>query len=63
MRFAVSLKRAANPDGGQEWRLEHFSSADFCGKPLPGVQTSSICENIEMDPVGPPNDRLKTYVP
>jgi len=51
MRFAVSLKRSADPDGGQEWQLKHFSSANFGTGPLSGVQVSGVFESIEMDPV------------
>ena len=66
MRFVISLKRAANPDGGQEWRLEHFSSAKFDSGPSSmssSTQVSIDCEHIEMDPLEPPNDTLKTYGP
>ena len=63
MRFAISLKRAANPDGGQEWRLEHFSAVKFDSGPSSGTEESIDCEHIEMDPLEPPNDRQKTYDP
>jgi len=49
MRFALSLKRSADPEGGQEWRLKHFTSADFI--PPTDTQMSTISEDIEMGPV------------
>jgi len=60
MRFVVSLKRAADPDGGQEWRLEHFSSAGPYSDPSSGTRVSTVCENIEMNP---PRNRPKTDGP
>ena len=61
MRFVVSLKRAADPDGGQEWQLEHFSSINFYSNPSSGTRAAAVCENIEMDPAYPPNNRPKAH--
>jgi len=63
MRFVISLKRAADPEGGHEWRLEDFSSADFYSNPSSDTRVATVCENIEMDPVYPPTGRLKTHQP
>jgi len=64
MRFVLSLKRAADPVVGQEWKLEHFSSGNFCANSSSGTQASSAArENIEMNPIYPPNSRLKTHGP
>ena len=63
MRFAVSLKRSADPDGGQEWGLTHLSSINFAGDPSADTQASTVYENVEMDPLGPPNDKLQTHGP
>ena len=61
MRFAVSLKRSADPGGGQEWQLTHFSSVNFGDGPSPGARLSVLREDIEMDPVEPPtNTRSQT---
>ena len=49
MRFAVSLKRSADPDGGQEWQLKHFSSVHFAGGPSSDVRLSAVYESVEMD--------------
>ena len=52
MRFAVSLKRSADLDGSQEWKLEHFSTVDFAScPPRDDGRSSAVCEEIEMDPV------------
>ena len=53
MRFVVSLKRSADPEGGQMWQLKHFSSVKFASDLFPGTQLSTDCENIEMGPFGP----------
>ena len=55
MRFAVSLKRSADPRGGQEWQLSHFTSVDF------GGQMSTVRENVEMGLVDPPNDQRTSW--
>lgn len=57
MRFAISLKRSADPNGGREWQLTHSSSVNFASGPLLDTWVSGIHENIEMDPIDPPNDR------
>ena len=63
MRFAISLKRSADPDGGQEWQLTHFSSVGFGGGTGPDVQVSPIRDNIEMDAIDPPNEQIRTHWP
>ena len=55
MRFAVSLKRSADPKGGQEWQLSHFTSIDFGGR------VSTVRENVEMGLVDPPNDQRTSW--
>ena len=59
MRFAVSLKRSADPEGGQEWELSHFSSVNFASQTPPDMQASSVRENIEMDFIDTPNNRRR----
>ena len=59
MRFAVSLKRSADPEGGQEWELSHFSSVNFASASPPDMQVSAIRENIEMDFIDTPNNRRR----
>ena len=59
MRFAVSLKRSADPEGRQEWQVSHFSSVNFAGGSSPDTQMSVTRENIEMDFIDPPNARLR----
>ena len=63
LRFAVSLRKSANPEGGQKWSLEHFSSIEFASGPPAGSQGSVVCENIEMEPVDPPHSRAQTREP
>jgi len=60
MRFALSLKRSADPGGGQEWRLNHFTSANFDGSPSSYTQKPAVSEDFEMDAVGPRERRLRT---
>ena len=59
----MSLKRSADPDGGQEWQLRHFSSANFAGDPSPDTRISTVCEDVEMDPFDPTKDRLRSREP
>ena len=59
MRFAVSLRRSADPDSGDEWQLKHFSTVDF-GTPSSNARASAIQQHIEMGPLGPPNDKRQT---
>ena len=54
MRFAVSLKRSADPKGGQEWQLSHFTSINF------GRQTSTVRENVEMGLVDSLDDQQQS---
>ena len=63
MRFAVSLKRSADPDGGQEWQLSHFSSVGFGDDTSPDIQVAPVRDNIEMDPIYPPNEQIRTCYP
>ena len=60
MRFAVSLKRSADPDGGQEWQLKHFSSVNFASRLSPDLQMSTVRDDIEMEPLDSPDDQLRT---
>ena len=63
MRFAVSLKRSADPGGRQEWQLRHFSSISFAASPLHAAQTSTPCEDIEIDQIPPRNNQLQINEP
>jgi hypothetical protein len=51
MRFALSLKRSADPGGGEEWQLKHFSTVKFASGPSPDTQVSAVGDDIEMDHV------------
>jgi len=50
------LKRSADPDGGEEWQTSHFSSVCFANNHSPDAQVSGVCQDIEVDHVGPLND-------
>ena len=60
MRFALSLKRSADPDGGEEWQLKHFSSAKFASDPSPGTQMSAAHDDIGIDSLDPSNGRVQS---
>ena len=62
MKFAISLRRSADPSGEDEWRLKHFSSVDF-GDLSSSTQASVIQEHVEMSPLGCPNDKLQIRGP
>ena len=59
MRFAVSLKRSADPEGGEDWRLKHFSSVHFVDDPG-DTQVLGVHQGIEMDHVDPLSGRVQT---
>jgi len=61
MRFAVSLKRSADPNSEREWQLMHFSAINFNSVHPPA--TNAHPEDIEMDPVGHVNDGLQFREP
>ena len=62
-RFAVSLRQSADPDDGERWQLKHFGPDNFADGPSSNAQASAVRENIEMDPLGLPNDELQTRGP
>ena len=51
LRFVAHFSGAANPDGGQEWRVGHLSPAKSDSGPSFGTQVSAVCENVEVDPL------------
>jgi len=61
MRFAVSLKRSADPNSEREWQLMHFSAINFVS--APPRATNAHPEDIEMDPVDPVNHELEFREP
>ena len=48
-----------NPEGGQKWSLEHFSSIKFASDPA-GSQGSIVHENIETEAADIPRGRVRT---
>ena len=59
----ITLKQSADPDGGEEWQLKHFSSVQFKTLPSPDARVSTIREDIEMDPVDHLNHQSQTREP
>lgn len=53
MRFAVSLKRSAEL-GGRERQPQKISSVYFAGDAAPDRRLSTVCEDVEMDPLDQP---------
>lgn len=53
MRFAVSLKRAVDPEGMQQWQVRHFTSVNFAARPSSNTRVSSVSGGIELDPMSP----------
>jgi hypothetical protein len=60
LRFAVAIKRSADPDGGQRWESRHFSSMRFASVHLPGIQVPAVRETIELELVNPSNGQIRT---
>ena len=61
MRFAVSLKRSADPHSEREWQLMHFSAINFVSGPTPA--TGAHPEDIELDPVSPVHGQVHFQEP
>ena len=59
LRFAISLKKSADPEGGEKWELKHFSRVDFARGSPPDTQYSAAYDTIEMDFVGDPHGRMR----
>jgi hypothetical protein len=57
MRFAVSLKRSADPEGEEEWQVKHFSTVRFAPYPSPDTQVSGDYEETGVYPLGPLDGR------
>jgi len=49
LRFAISLKKAADPQGGQKWQLKHFSTIRFSVGPTPDAEMANP-ESVEIGP-------------
>ena len=60
MRFAVSLRRSADPQAKQEWELKHFSSLNFTSDPSPDTRMSAVRGNIEMGLADPPSGQRQS---
>ena len=58
-RFAVSLRRSADPDGGERWQLKDSSPVNFAGGTLADAQACAVGENIEIDPLGLLNNNYR----
>jgi len=59
MRFAVSLKRSADPEAGQGWQVAHFSTANFANS-SPATRVSGIRDNIELGLFILPSSQMRT---
>ena len=60
MRFAVSLKRSADPEGEEEWQVKHFSTARFASRHLSDSEVSDDHVDIEMDIPDTLDDQAQT---
>ena len=63
MRFAVSLKRSADPEAGQKWQLTHFSLANFAGSASSSARVLTVRDNIEFGLVDLRSGRVRTSEP
>ena len=62
MKFLVSLKRSANPDGPRDRQSTRLSLVTF-DIPPPDTRMSPVHGNIEMGLLEPPNARIQTRGP
>lgn len=63
LRFVLSLKKSADPEGGQMWQLKHFTTLDFASVPPGDTQGSTTRDDTEMDPMGASHRRISSYEP
>lgn len=52
----ILLKKSADPEGGEQWQLKHFTTIEFAS---PDTQYSLVCETTEMDPVDGPYGQIQ----
>jgi len=60
MRFAVSLKRAVDPESEQAWQVKHFTSLNFATRPSHNTPVSGVSGGIELETVRPLVRRRQT---
>lgn len=60
MRFALSLKRSADPEGGEEWQMKHFSTARFASRHLSDSEVSDDRIDVGMDIPDTLEDQVQT---
>jgi len=63
LRFAISLRKSADPEGEQEWQLTHFNTPHFARPHSPGTRVPAMRESVEMNHVGSPRGRVSMYDP
>ena len=51
LRFALSLKKVADPDGEEEWEPKHFDSIKFASNHSHDSQDSVAHESTERGPI------------
>jgi len=62
LRFALSLRKSADPEGGKKWELSHFSSPHFARPLSHSVEVPAFRrETFEMDPIHPHRGRVQMY--
>ena len=64
LRFAISLRKSADPEGSRKWQLTHFNTPHFAAAPPSDIQVTVVRDSgIEMGLVDPSCDRVKVYEP
>ena len=54
LRFVISLRKSADPEGGKKWQSTNLNTLRF---------SPAVCENIEMGSVDPSHRRVKMHEP
>lgn len=63
MRFIVSLRKSADPEGGQKWKLAHLTTLRFTSDPPVDTQDLAACETVETDLIDAPHRWIHTSEP
>ena len=58
LRFALALKKVADPDGGEGWEPKHFDSIKFASDHSVDSQGSAAHENTELGSGNASQDRI-----
>ena len=63
IRCVLSLRRSADPEGGQKWQLEHLTTIDITSDCSASAQVPAACEPAGIDPVDVSHGKIRMHEP